>query len=68
MAKNPFKKPKPGDTGLAADLYEGIDIIGDYLEPKIQTGTDYLKSLGSTADDVTRNVPINKQNKEVIKM
>ncbi len=63
MAKNPFKKPKPGDTGLAADLYEGIDIIGDYLEPKIQTGTDYLKSLGSTADDVTRNVPINKQNR-----
>ena len=56
-------KPKPGDTGLAADLYEGIDIIGDYLEPKIQTGTDYLKSLGSTADDVTRNVPINKQNR-----
>jgi len=65
MAKNPFKKPKPGDTGLVADLYEGIDIVGDYLEPKIQTGVDYLKSLGSKADDVTRNVLLNKFNRQV---
>ena len=28
-------KPKPGDTGLVADIYEGIDVVGDYLAPKI---------------------------------
>ena len=65
MAKNPFKKPKPGDTGLVADIYEGIDVVGDYLEPKIQTGIDYFKSLGSKADDVTRNVLVNKFNRQV---
>jgi hypothetical protein len=25
-------KPKPGDTGLVADIYKGIDVVGDYIE------------------------------------
>jgi hypothetical protein len=28
-------KPKPGDKGLVTDIQEGIEIVGDYLAPKI---------------------------------
>jgi hypothetical protein len=46
-----IKRVKPGDKGLVADIQEGIEIVGDYLEPKIDKVKDKL-NISLASDEV----------------
>ncbi len=46
-----IKRVKPGDKGLVTDIQEGIEIVGDYLEPKIDKVKDKL-NISLASDEV----------------